>query len=73
MLNNPIYFKPEIQLCMRKVGVCGSDVHFWNDGHIGDKFVVTKPILLGHECSGVVSKVGEGVKHLKVGKNYNSF
>ena len=58
---------PEVQLCMQKVGICGSDVHYWHEGRIGDRFVVTAPMLLGHECSGVVSKVGEGVKHLKVG------
>ena len=59
---------PEVQLCMQKVGICGSDVHYWHEGRIGDRFVVTAPMLLGHECSGVVSKVGENVKHLKVGK-----
>lgn len=53
---------------MQKVGICGSDVHYWNEGRIGDRFVVTAPMLLGHECSGVVSKVGEGVTHLKVGR-----
>lgn len=52
---------------MRKVGICGSDVHYWNEGRIGDRFVVTAPMLLGHECSGVVSRVGDGVTHLKVG------
>lgn len=53
---------------MRKVGICGSDVHYWHEGRIGDRFIVTAPMLLGHECSGVVSKVGDGVTHLKVGK-----
>ena len=57
----------EVQLCMHKVGICGSDVHYWQHGRIGDRFVVTGPMLLGHECSAVVSKVGEGVTHLKVG------
>ncbi|KAH3725259.1 hypothetical protein DPMN_051094 [Dreissena polymorpha] len=52
---------------MQKVGICGSDVHYWHEGRIGDRFVVTAPMLLGHECSGVVSKLGEGVTHLKVG------
>ena len=60
----------EVQLCMEKVGICGSDVHYWQHGRIGDRFIVTAPILLGHECSGVVSKLGEGVSHLKVGKKH---
>jgi threonine dehydrogenase-like Zn-dependent dehydrogenase len=52
---------------MQKVGICGSDVHYWQHGGIGDRFIVTGPMLLGHECSAVVIKVGEGVSHLKVG------
>lgn len=59
--------KGEVQLCMQKVGICGSDVHYWQHGGIGDRFIVTGPMLLGHECSAVVTKVGEGVSHLKVG------
>ncbi|KAK7106845.1 sorbitol dehydrogenase-like isoform X4 [Littorina saxatilis] len=51
---------------MRKIGICGSDVHYWVSGSIGP-FVVKDPMLLGHECSGVVSKLGQGVTHLKVG------
>ncbi|KAK7106843.1 hypothetical protein V1264_014883 [Littorina saxatilis] len=56
----------EVQLSMRKIGICGSDVHYWVSGSIGP-FVVKDPMLLGHECSGVVSKLGQGVTHLKVG------
>lgn len=53
---------------MDKVGICGSDVHYWVNGRIGD-FVVTKPMVLGHEAAGVVHEVGEGVTHLKPGSN----
>lgn len=52
---------------MHAVGICGSDVHYWTHGAIGD-FIVRKPMILGHESSGVVSAVGEGVTHLKVGQ-----
>ncbi|XP_072037811.1 sorbitol dehydrogenase-like [Amphiura filiformis] len=58
--------KNEVQLQMQAVGICGSDVHYWVHGNIGD-FIVKKPIILGHEGSGIVSAVGEGVTHLKVG------
>jgi len=51
---------------IKEVGLCGSDVHFYNDGRIGD-FVVEKPIILGHESSGTVVEVGKNVKGLKVG------
>ena len=52
---------------MQAVGICGSDVHYWKKGRIGD-FILMAPMVLGHESSGVVSAVGDGVTHLKVGK-----
>ena len=58
--------KGEVLLSMHSVGICGSDVHFWAAGKIGD-FTVESPMVMGHECSGVVSALGEGVTHLKVG------
>ncbi|XP_053573549.1 sorbitol dehydrogenase isoform X2 [Bombina bombina] len=51
---------------MHSVGICGSDVHYWQHGRIGD-FVVKKPMVLGHEASGTVVKVGSSVTHLKPG------
>ncbi|KAK7486799.1 hypothetical protein BaRGS_00021946 [Batillaria attramentaria] len=56
----------QVQLCMQQVGICGSDVHYWTHGEIGD-FVVRAPMVLGHEASAVVSKLGPGVTSLKVG------
>ncbi|KAK3098620.1 hypothetical protein FSP39_021283, partial [Pinctada imbricata] len=56
----------EVQLSMQDVGICGSDVHYWKHGRIGD-FIVNEPMILGHEASGVVSKLGQGVTSLKVG------
>ncbi|XP_076012028.1 sorbitol dehydrogenase [Genypterus blacodes] len=56
----------DVLLQMHSVGICGSDVHFWQNGRIGD-FVVKKPMILGHEAAGRVVKVGSEVKHLKVG------
>lgn len=50
---------------MACVGICGSDVHYLVNGRIGD-FVVEKPMIIGHESSGVVVKVGKDVKNLKV-------
>ncbi|XP_066132675.1 sorbitol dehydrogenase isoform X1 [Saccopteryx bilineata] len=56
----------EVLLRMHSVGICGSDVHYWQHGRIGD-FVVKKPMVLGHEASGTVVKVGSLVKHLQPG------
>ena len=52
---------------MQQVGICGSDVHYWTHGAIGD-FVLRQPMVLGHEASAVVSKLGQGVTTLKVGQ-----
>lgn len=49
------------------VGVCGSDVHYFQHGRIGE-FVVEAPLVLGHEASGRVFELGDGVTHLRVGQ-----
>lgn len=41
-------------------GICGSDLHFYQDGKLGN-FVVTKPYIPGHEASGVVVNAGKDV------------
>ncbi|XP_056318817.1 sorbitol dehydrogenase [Danio aesculapii] len=56
----------DVLLQMHSVGICGSDVHYWQNGRIGD-FVVKQPMILGHEASGRVVKVGSAVTHLKPG------
>ncbi|XP_038640194.1 sorbitol dehydrogenase-like isoform X1 [Scyliorhinus canicula] len=56
----------EVLLKIDSVGICGSDVHYWQNGGIGD-FILKKPMVLGHEASGSVSKVGSEVRHLKAG------
>lgn len=49
------------------VGVCGSDVHYYETGRIGSQ-VVTYPYFVGHECSATVAAVGRAVRHLNVGQ-----
>jgi L-iditol 2-dehydrogenase len=56
----------EVKIQIGKVGICGSDVHYFEHGRIGD-FIVREPMILGHECAGTVVEVGEGVTHLKEG------
>ncbi|MBC7217295.1 MAG: NAD(P)-dependent alcohol dehydrogenase [Candidatus Caldatribacterium sp.] len=62
----PIPKENEVLIRIRSVGVCGSDVHYFVEGRIGN-FVVQPPFILGHECSGEVVEVGKGVTHLKPG------
>lgn len=47
-------------------GICGSDVHFWKHGHIGD-MVVCGENGLGHESAGSVIAVGSNVTNFKPG------
>ena len=49
------------------VGVCGSDVHYYQHGRIGD-FVVDAPMILGHELSGRIAAVGAEVDPQRVGQ-----
>jgi L-iditol 2-dehydrogenase len=53
----------DVLVAVRSVGVCGSDVHYYEHGRIGS-FVVEQPLVLGHEVSGVVVDRGSrAVKH----------
>jgi L-iditol 2-dehydrogenase len=49
------------------VGVCGSDVHYFEHGRIG-QYVVDRPLVLGHEAGGEVAAVGPGVSTPRVGQ-----
>lgn len=56
----------EVLVKLEYVGICGSDLHYYETGAIGD-YIVKPPFVLGHEPGGVVVEVGKSVKHLKVG------
>lgn len=47
-------------------GICGSDMHYYHRGAVGD-FALREPMVLGHEISGVVAAVGPGVEALRPG------
>ena len=56
----------DVKIRIHTVGICGSDVHYYEYGAIGP-FVVKEPMVLGHEASGTVVEVGQAVKNLKPG------
>ena len=56
----------DVKIAIHTVGVCGSDVHYYTHGAIGN-FVVKAPMVLGHEASGTVAELGSNVKNFKVG------
>lgn len=56
----------DVRIRLHTVGICGSDVHYYLDGRLGP-FVVTEPMILGHEASGTVVETGAEVTTLAVG------
>jgi L-iditol 2-dehydrogenase len=47
------------------VGICGSDVHYYEHGRIGD-YVVRDPMIIGHESAGTIVDVGDPVDRNRV-------
>jgi len=56
----------DVLIAVRSVGVCGSDIHYYATGRIGNQ-IVRYPFTVGHECAGVVEKTGAGVSRFKPG------
>jgi D-xylulose reductase len=56
----------DVRIKIHTVGICGSDIHYFQHGKIGS-FVVKEPMVLGHEASGTIIETGENVTHLKAG------
>jgi L-iditol 2-dehydrogenase len=57
----------EVLVEIKAVGVCGSDVHYYEEGRIGT-FVVEEPLILGHEAMGTIIGLGEDVTKHEVGE-----
>jgi len=56
----------DVLIRVATVGVCGSDMHYYRTGRIGDQ-VVQYPWIVGHECAGTIEAVGPGAGKLNVG------
>lgn len=56
----------EVAVDVELGGICGSDLHYWRDGGVGD-FRIREPLVLGHEVVGRVAELGEGVDGLATG------
>ncbi|GAA5922033.1 NAD(P)-dependent alcohol dehydrogenase [Sporobolomyces koalae] len=57
----------DVVVAPKAITLCGSDTHYIEHGRIGD-FVVTCPMVLGHETAAIVTKLGKNVTSLKVGQ-----
>ena len=61
-LQNPT----DVLLRIIRAGICGSDLHYYTQGRIGDQ-IVHFPFCIGHECSAIVADVGKQVTRFKPG------
>ena len=62
----PVCGDADVVIQVAQVGVCGSDIHFFQDGRIGARQVIF-PMVLGHECAGTVIEAGKNVRSLAAG------
>lgn len=64
---DPAIVRPtDVLLKINRVGICGSDIHYYTQGRIGDQ-IVDFPYSIGHECSAIVTNVGKQVTRFKPG------
>jgi L-iditol 2-dehydrogenase len=58
----------EVLIKLKYTGICGSDLHYYREGRVGQN-VIKSPHILGHESSGEIVDIGSGVKNLRIGDN----
>ncbi|KAK9994405.1 hypothetical protein SO802_024108 [Lithocarpus litseifolius] len=56
----------DVKVQIKALGICGSDVHHFKNMRCAN-FIVKKPMVIGHECAGIIEEVGSQVKTLAVG------
>jgi D-arabinose 1-dehydrogenase-like Zn-dependent alcohol dehydrogenase len=56
----------EVLVAVKAVGICGSDIHQYEGTH---SWRVNYPVVLGHEFSGVIAKVGSRVRGFQEGES----
>ncbi|KAH9495398.1 hypothetical protein Btru_016394 [Bulinus truncatus] len=61
----PVPGPQQVQIKVAYVGICATDVQFYDQGKV-DRYILTRPTILGHEISGVVSQLGSEVTSLNV-------
>ena len=66
-LPRPIPKSNEALIRVEAVGVCGSDIHYYRDGRIGEN-IIREPLVLGHEYAGIVEEVGAQADKSLLGK-----
>jgi L-idonate 5-dehydrogenase len=63
----PVLVPGMVILRIKRAGICGSDLHYFQDGYCG-AFVPSRPFILGHELTGEIISVGKDlIKPLAIG------
>jgi L-idonate 5-dehydrogenase len=62
----PVLKPREVLVKMKRVGICGSDIHYYEHGSVG-RFAVKHPFIIGHEGAGEVVEIGADVTNLTEG------
>ncbi len=57
----------QVLIKMQAGGICGSDLHYYNHGGFG-AVRLREPMILGHEVSGIIEALGDGVTGLRAGQ-----
>ncbi|MDO4272358.1 MAG: NAD(P)-dependent alcohol dehydrogenase [Eubacteriales bacterium] len=66
-VKRPVMGPDEVLIQIKAVGICGSDVHYYENFAMGSTYQMTEPQILGHEPSGMIIEVGENVTTVKPG------
>ena len=64
----PVPGHGQVLVAVKATGICGSDIHYYEQGRIGD-FVLEAPMVIGHESAGTIAAVGPGVDQTRVGQD----
>ncbi len=57
----------QVEISLAIGGICGTDLHYYKHGGFGE-IKLKEPMILGHEVSGYITKIGSNVKNLKIGQ-----
>lgn len=65
-VQRPVPGPDEALIKVACIGICGSDIHYYEHGRIG-RYVVDGPLILGHEAAGTIVEIGANVRNVEVG------
>ena len=60
----PLVGPGQVKIEVKEAGICGSDLHIYNNDIA---ITLNPPVVPGHEFSGVIAEVGDGVEEFKIG------